>query len=420
MKPIFRVSLCLLAAVLLPFSVGQYQSMKAHQMLFSEAPQQQVNLTPAPPLDPDKPTVVVILGDDVSEVSDVLGPYQVFAASGKYNVVTAAPERRPVALTGGLDLLPHYALSELDQKLHHPPAVVVVPNIPFIRDQENAPLVSWLKKQGKHPDTVIMSICSGADTLALTGLLDGKKATGHWSDRSRLEKQFPQVHWTWDARYVDAGQQVTSAGVLSGIDASLHVLKRLAGPETAHQTAQKMNYAQSTHLTNPQMQPFDIALSDSIFLLNASYLWDRKTYQLPLKKGMDEIELAALVDTFPATFSAELLTTAPVKGPIQSRYGLDLLPRATSEQSELEVLKLTGTGFPFDDTLSQLALTQNVPTAVFGAKRLEYRAGTQHFEGRGWWTPAVYRPLYLALLGVVLVLVVEWGMRMLRKRKVSF
>lgn len=405
MKPFIRVSLCMLTAVLLPFSVGQYQSIRAHESLFSSAPQQEVKPVPAPDLDRQKPTVVIALGTDVSEVSDVLGPYQVFAASGKFNVVTASAERKPVALTGGLDLLPHYRFADLDRLLKAGPAVVVVPNIPFIRHKDNAPVLSWLKSQARNPGTLMMSICSGADTLALTGALEGKQATAHWSDRGRLQKAFPRVNWVWDKRYVDVGGQVTSAGVLSGMDASLHVLQRLAGSEVARQTAQKLHYAPSAFLEDPSMKPIQTALSDSIFLLNASYLWDRPTYQLPLKEGMDEIDLAAMVDTFPATFSANLLTTAHSNGPVRSRYGLDLLPRSSSH-SDLPVLKLTGTGFPFDDTLQQLATVQNVPTAVFGARRLEYRSDVQP-QGKGWWTPALYRPLYLAILGVLLVVLLE-------------
>ncbi|WP_034341673.1 DJ-1/PfpI family protein [Deinococcus misasensis] len=403
MKPILRTSLCVLAAVTVPFAAGQYGSMQAHAFLFSTAPQTQVPAVAPPVLNPALPTVVVALGADVSEVADVLVPFQVFAASGKFNVVTAAPKRRPVALTGGLDLLPHFSFAELDQALSKPPALVVIPNIPFIRKPENAPVLSWLKQQSQHPETLLLSICSGADTLALTGALDGKKATGHWSELDALADRFPEVQWIDNQRYLDEGQTITAAGVLSGLDASLHVLERLSGTSIMEKTARKLDFARSPFLKDPTMDPLKINASDSIFLLNASYLWDRPAYQLPLQNNMDEMDLAAVVDTYPATFSATLTTTAP--GPVKTRYGLDLLPRASS--STLPILKLSGAGFPFDVALKQLAEDQNVPTAVFGAKRLEYRSGPETFGGAGWWIPAIQRPLMLAILGIVLVLLLE-------------
>ncbi|GGJ26967.1 DJ-1/PfpI family protein [Deinococcus roseus] len=422
MKTPVRVSLCVLTAVLLPFAVGQYQSMKAHEtVLLSSAPQRNIAGMiagiAAPVLDPSKPTVVVVLGSDVSEVADVLVPYQVFAASGKFNVVTAAAKRLPVALTGGLDLLPHYTFQELDQKLSAGPRVVIVPNIPFIQNQGNAAVLSWLQVQGKHPKTIIMGICSGANTLALAGLLNGKKATAHWSDLGTLNKNFPEVQWVRDQRYVDEGLRVTSAGVLSGLDSSLHVLERLSGEKVLLETMQKINYAPSPYLQNPHMKPIRAQFSDGIFLLNASYLWDRPTYPLPLQNRMDEMDLAALVDTFPATFSAKIVTTA--KQPIKTHYGLDVLPRTDHADPTLPVLKLTGTGFPFDQALKQLAAVQNVPTAVFGARRLEYRSGPESYTGAGWGNPVVYRPLFLAVLGVLLVLLLEWGFVCLRKSKTA-
>ena len=48
----------------------------------------------APSHDPAKPTVVVLLGADVTEITDALGPYEIFSRAGRYNVYTVAPERQ--------------------------------------------------------------------------------------------------------------------------------------------------------------------------------------------------------------------------------------------------------------------------------------------------------------------------------------
>jgi hypothetical protein len=70
-----------------------------------------VDARPRPAIDPAKPTVVVLLGSDLTEITDALGPYEMFARAGTYNVVTAAAVRQPSLLTGGLRILPHYTIA---------------------------------------------------------------------------------------------------------------------------------------------------------------------------------------------------------------------------------------------------------------------------------------------------------------------
>src|SRR5262245_66512855 len=57
---------------------------------------------PRPVLDPHRPTVVVLLGADLTEVTDALGPYEMFARVGTFNVVTPAATRPPTLQPGGL------------------------------------------------------------------------------------------------------------------------------------------------------------------------------------------------------------------------------------------------------------------------------------------------------------------------------
>ena len=46
-------------------------------------------------------------------------------------------------------------------------------------------------------------------------------------------------------RWVDAGDRVTSGGISAGIDMSLHLVERLAGPQLAERTARQMEFARS-------------------------------------------------------------------------------------------------------------------------------------------------------------------------------
>ncbi len=53
----------------------------------------------------------------------------------------------------------------------------------------------------------------------------------------RLRRALPGVTVLDDARFVDEGKIVTSAGISAGIDMALHLVTRLQGEDLAQQTA---------------------------------------------------------------------------------------------------------------------------------------------------------------------------------------
>ena len=247
-----------------------------------------------PAYDVAKPTVVVLLGADVTEVIDALGPYEMFARAGKFNVVTAAPERRPTLLSGGLRILPHYSLAELDARLAgRAPLVVVVPNIPNVARAENRPLLGWMRRQAAA-GAIMHSWCTGAMVLAEAGLLDGRTATAHWGDLARLAERYPRVRWVRGVRWVDHGALVTSAGLTSGVDASLRVLRRLAGDSVARRVAAELRYPAYHFATEPAMEPYEVRPADAVLLANAAYRVARPRIGLALYDGIGEVELSAL------------------------------------------------------------------------------------------------------------------------------
>ncbi len=83
----------------------------------------------------------------------------------------------------------------------------------------------------------LMSICVGAFALAAAGLLDGRRATTHWAHAERLAAQYPLVRVDPDVLFVDEGDVLTSAGVASGIDACLHLVRTDLGAAVANHVA---------------------------------------------------------------------------------------------------------------------------------------------------------------------------------------
>lgn len=91
-------------------------------------------------------------------------------------------------------------------------------------------VVEWVKEKSGEAE-VVVSVCTGAPLLAKDGLLDGLDATTHKASIEALREAAPKAKVKEGLRFADNGKVVTSAGVSAGIDASLHVVERLLGPE---------------------------------------------------------------------------------------------------------------------------------------------------------------------------------------------
>lgn len=96
---------------------------------------------------------------------------------------------------------------------------------------------NW-RKPGR--DRRVISICSGALILAKAGLLDGRRATTHWGRTAQVHEQFPQVNWNTNDLYSIDGDIFTSAGVTSGIDLALEIIRRDHGPSIALSVAREL------------------------------------------------------------------------------------------------------------------------------------------------------------------------------------
>jgi transcriptional regulator GlxA family with amidase domain len=86
----------------------------------------------------------------------------------------------------------------------------------------------------------IASVCSGAFVLAAAGVLDGRRATTHWSRTQDFARRFPQVRLEPDRIYIKDGPVWTSAGITAGIDLSLAMIAEDLGEAVARRTAQQL------------------------------------------------------------------------------------------------------------------------------------------------------------------------------------
>lgn len=169
------------------------------------------------------------------ELLDIAGPGEVFAVAG-FEVVTLAETLAPVISQGFLKLEPEHDFAGCP-----PLDVLVVPGGNTDEMVANPALLDCIRSRCAQTP-LVLSVCTGALVLAAAGLLDGLEATTWHGAVERLQEFAPGTTVHADRRWVDAGQVVTAAGVSAGIDASLHVVSRLLGEETARRVAQHIEY----------------------------------------------------------------------------------------------------------------------------------------------------------------------------------
>jgi transcriptional regulator GlxA family with amidase domain len=86
----------------------------------------------------------------------------------------------------------------------------------------------------------VASVCSGAYMLAEAGLLDGRRATTHWSRTRQFLARYPKVKLEPDRIFVRDGNVWSSAGISAGIDLALAMVSEDFGEDIARATARQL------------------------------------------------------------------------------------------------------------------------------------------------------------------------------------
>jgi transcriptional regulator GlxA family with amidase domain len=101
--------------------------------------------------------------------------------------------------------------------------------------------LDWVRGQ-RAAVPLMASVCTGSLVYAAAGLLAGRPATTHWASLNLLAEVDPTIRTDVDARFVDDGDVVTSAGVSAGIDMALHLVARFAGTDRAREVRRGIQY----------------------------------------------------------------------------------------------------------------------------------------------------------------------------------
>lgn len=176
------------------------------------------------------------------EVLDVAGPFEVFNLAGMgqspkpFEVFTIAQEKINPA-RGGLTFQAKHLLTDpMDLDM------LLVPGGPGSRREiHNERLLDFIRAQASRVEC-LLSVCTGALLLAQAGVVPGMSLTTHHLAVAELQALAPDHVILPEQRILDHGRVILSAGISSGIDMSLYVVKKLWGETTARQTAEHMEY----------------------------------------------------------------------------------------------------------------------------------------------------------------------------------
>lgn len=190
--------------------------------------------------------VVIVLFDRV-DLLDVTGPPEVFSLLQRemdeptgYRVVLAAESMEAVTTSAGVRILPDVTFAELGRV-----DTVVVPGavetdsrrrVSAVVDPGVVAAVARLAEGARR----VASVCVGAHILAAAGLLDGKRATTHWSTAQQLAAEHPEVVVDADPIYIRDENIWTGAGLTACLDLTLALVADDFGDELALRVARQL------------------------------------------------------------------------------------------------------------------------------------------------------------------------------------
>lgn len=249
---------------------------------------------------------VVVLALDRVQPMEVGMPFLIFEQRGlPYDLTLCGRAPGPVETNNGWSLNATHGLDAVGTA-----DTVIVPAFGGHLDGLPGDVAAALV-QAHERGARIASICTGAFALASAGLLDGRRATTHWRHADELARLFPKVAVDPGVLYVDAGDIITSAGVSSGIDLCLHLLRRDHGAAVANAVAREIVAAphreggQAQFIERPPAPPNRAGLGTTLE-------WALARLDEPLTVADLAVHARLSTRTFARSFTAETGMT-PIK-----------------------------------------------------------------------------------------------------------
>lgn len=342
----------------------------------------------------ERPVIAILTLNAATEVTDFLSAYGVLARADVADVAVLAEHTAPVRLvplsygapitlySATLWIEPQATMRAFDERNPDGADYVVVP---AIEPRDNRVVTDWIVAQ-RLKGAKIVSVCNGSLTLAAAGLLDGRRATAHWSGVPRLREAHPTMQWIRDRRYVVDDGVMTTTGITATIPAMVALAEAIAGRDRAEQLAAELglDHWDERHDSSALQLRTE---HRKTFVRNLLVFWRHETVAVPVSEGVDEIALGLTVDAWARTGLAEVATLTSGGGGVRSRHGLTIRPEAAAGSVHVDrTLPPPGPVAPartVDRELANIAARYDRPTAELVALILEYPWATQGTTSAG-------------------------------------
>jgi transcriptional regulator GlxA family with amidase domain len=154
----------------------------------------------------------------------------------------------------------------------------------------------------------VASVCSGAFILAAAGLLDGRRATTHWSRTAQFARLYPKVRLEPDRIYVKDEPVWTSAGITAGVDLALALIAEDLGENIAKATAQQLVVYYRRPGGQSQFSALlELGRTDARFAPLLSWAREHLDQSLSVERLADQAAMSPR--NFARTFTAEIGVT---------------------------------------------------------------------------------------------------------------
>lgn len=244
---------------------------------------------------PRTPRHILFLLCDRMNLLDITGPLEVLSQPNRihpdappYHISVASLKGGLITTSAGVRLdttaISEIPLDDIDTLILPGGGAGFVPFAPQA-------MVDWISMHAPQIRR-ICSTCTGAFTLAATGLLSGRRATTHWLAGEALLKLDAAIRLEENALFVQDGKFWTAAGVSSGIDLALALLEADLGHQAAMQVAQRLVVflkrpgGQSQFSTPLRIQTLDGRLADLHGWMAANLQADLSVPSLARRAGM--------------------------------------------------------------------------------------------------------------------------------------
>jgi transcriptional regulator GlxA family with amidase domain len=150
-----------------------------------------------------------------------------------YTLSLASVEGGPVTSSSGF-AVPTLPLAEVDQV---DTLLLLAGLTPPPRQSEST--LQALRVRARTSRRVA-GLCTGGFLLGQMGLLDGCRATTHWSYARQMRENFPNVRVEDDRIFINEGAVWTSAGLTAGLDLAVALIEKDLGREVAGAVARRL------------------------------------------------------------------------------------------------------------------------------------------------------------------------------------